>query len=110
MEANARTADGMLQVELDVSIGTISNRLGESVESKKLDKWVSHELSFSSQQKQPVHRLNCDVLQRMYPLQQSATCSAQWLDHDQAPRQKFAINYSPFYLNFKLFQTLNFTP
>lgn len=99
VEANPRTTVRDLARDLGVTIGTISNHLREIGKSKKLDKWVPHDLN-ENQKNRRFEIASSHILRNNNDpfLDRIVTCdekwifydnrrrSAQWLDHDQAPQ------------------------
>ena len=99
VEANPHTTVRELASELDVTYTTISNHLWEFGKTKKLDKWVPHELNGNQKKRRyevPYSLLlrnknnpfidrvvNCD---EMWVLYDNWRRSTQWLDTDKAPR------------------------
>ena len=95
VEANSRTTIRELAEEIGVCNGTISNQMREIGKTKKLDKWIPHELN----ENHKMHRfeiasslilrynnnpfidriVTCDEKWIMYHNQDR---SAQWLGHD----------------------------
>uniref|UniRef100_A0A0N5BU43 HTH_48 domain-containing protein n=1 Tax=Strongyloides papillosus TaxID=174720 RepID=A0A0N5BU43_STREA len=99
VEANPRTTVRELAEELNVSKSTISNHLKEIEKTKKLDKWVPHELN--DYQKLCRYKVCSSLILRNKNdpfLSRLITCdekwilydnrkrSGQWLDKDEAPK------------------------
>ena len=99
VEADPRTTVQALAEELNVHPSTVSRHLKQMGKSKKLDKWVLHELN--QYQKNCRYEVSSSLLQRNKNgpfLDRIVTCdekwilydnrrrSAQWLDHDEAPK------------------------
>ena len=99
VEADPRTTVQALAEELNVHPSTVSRHLKQMGKSKKLDKWVPHELN--QNQKNCRYEVSSSLLQRNKNdpfLDRIVTCdekwilydnrrrSAQWLDHDEAPK------------------------
>ena len=97
VEANPRTTVRELASELDITYTTISNHLREIGKTKKLDKWVPHELN---NRKKHRYEVSSSLLLRNKNdpfLDRIVTCdenwvfynrrrSAQWLDANEALR------------------------
>ncbi|CAK9826443.1 Histone-lysine N-methyltransferase SETMAR [Anthophora retusa] len=99
VEADPRTTVRQLAQQLNVSYPTVIDHLRQLGKSKKLDKWVPHELSVDQKNRRYeacsafllcnkndpfLHRLvTCDEKWIMYDNRRR---SAQWLDHDEKPK------------------------
>ena len=87
IEADPRKTTREVAVEIEVDHSTVVRHLKQIGKSKKLDKWMLHELndnqkksSFwgvfyapSAQQKRPIFRADCDLWWEVDPLRQPAT-------------------------------------
>ena len=98
VETDPRKSVRVLAEELNVDCSTVSRHLADMGNSKKLDKWVPHELN--QNQKNKLFEVASSLLQRnkITPfLDRIVKCdekwifydnrrrSAQWLDRDEAP-------------------------
>ncbi|XP_026709786.1 histone-lysine N-methyltransferase SETMAR-like [Athene cunicularia] len=97
VEADTCTTVRELAKELGVSISTVSDHLKKIGKSKKLDKWVPHELNenhrnhyFEVSSALLFHNQNNPFLDRIvtcdkkWMLYDNRQLSAQWLDRDEA--------------------------
>ena len=99
VEANSRPTVRELASELDVMYTTISNHLREIGKTRKLDKWLPHELNHN--QKKCRYEVSSSLLlcnkndlfldwvvtcDEKWVLYDNRRHSAQWLDTDEAPR------------------------
>uniref|UniRef100_A0A0N5BEU6 HTH_48 domain-containing protein n=1 Tax=Strongyloides papillosus TaxID=174720 RepID=A0A0N5BEU6_STREA len=97
VEVNPRETVRKLAEELNVSKTTISDHLKEKGKSKKLDKWVLHELNdyqkLRTKSDPFFDRLNtCDEKWILYDNRKR---SGQWLDKDEASKQFPKLKLSP---------------
>lgn len=99
VEANTRATVRDLAKELGVTVGTISTHLKEIGKSKKLDKWVPHDLNenqknrrFELASSHILRNSNDPFLDRIvttdekWIMYDNRRRSAQWLDRDQSPK------------------------
>ena len=87
VEANPRTTVQELASELDVTYTTISNHLREIGKTKKLDKWVPHELN--DNQKKRRYEVSSSLLLRNKNdpfLDRVVTCDEKWVLYDNRRR------------------------